>query len=374
MTAKTNDNPPSDKHNNKKWLSRLIAGALVLAAAGFVVVVANIPKKPVAEGEVSDHPVNVKTMTIRTVNRLVDNFRLPGTVHPNKVVTVAAEITARIERVVAEEGKFIESGKPLVELNTDILQAEYDQASAQAQYDKREYNRILNLQKRGAATAAEVDNARTKAQASRAAMEVAGARLERASIEAPISGLIDKMPVEAGEYLSPGTPVAKIVQMNPVKIVMNVSQRDIGYLSPGRVEKIIVDGENPRTLTGKITLIGKIADETTHTTRVEITVPNPEGKLSSGQIVRAWLTRRIIPDAVMVPLETIIPTEEGYVAYTVENGKAVRHDDVELGIFRGTNVQVLGGLEPGQELITRGVRYVSPGQEVRIIPEDKGAK
>ncbi len=358
--------------NKKKLFSTLLAGLMVLAAAGFVAGVASMPKRPAVKGEVSARPVNVKTMKLEPVDRLVDTFRLPGIVEPKQVVTVSAEVSARIESIAAEEGEFIETGKPLVRLNTDLLQAEYNQARAQAQYDQREYQRMLKLSKRGAATTAEVDSARTKAEASKAALERARARLDRASIVAPISGLIDKLPVEVGEYLSPGVPVANIVQMNPVKVIVQVSQRNIGYIKPGQKEKILVDGENPHTITGKITLIGKLADEQTHTTRVEITVPNPDNKLNSGQIVRAELTKRTINNALVVPLENIVPTEHGYTAYTVENGKAVRHE-VKLGIIRGTDVQVLEGLKPGQLLITRGVRYVSPGQNVRIIEAENGS-
>jgi Fe2+ transport system protein FeoA len=99
---------------------------------------------------------------------------------------------------------------------------------------------------------------------------------------------------------------------------------------------------------------------------VEITVANDDYRLHSGQIVKARLTRRVLKDVIMVPLESVIPLEEGMIVYVARDGAAERRD-VTLGFIKGRRVRALSGLTPGDLLIVTGQRYVGHGQRVTIV-------
>jgi len=121
------------------------------------------------------------------------------------------------------------------------------------------------------------------------------------------------------------------------------------------------------SLAGTITFISELADPRTRTTRMEITLDNKQRLLRSGQIVRASLTRRILKDAILIPLLAVIPMEDSKAVYVVNSTQAKRRE-VEIDIIRGDQIQITSGLKPGDKLIIAGHRFVAPGQKVNIVP------
>ena len=319
-------------------------------------------------------PVVVAVQAVAALPELVDEFDLPAVVEPNRVVKVAAEVAASVEKTCCEEGTPCKAGDMLVELNTDLLRADYDRAAAETKFDSLKFGRISNLCKQGAATERERDQAEADLAVSTASTAAVEARLERARITAPIGGIVNKLPVEKGEYVQPGMPVAEIVDTAVVKVVLHVPERDIQYLRTGAAGRVLAmtEGEG-KMVEGTVTYISETADGLTRATRVELTVDNRGRALRSGQIVRVKLARRTLNDAIMIPLASVIPLEEGKAVYVVENGKAQRRD-ITLGIIKGRDVQVLGGLKPGDSLIVAGHRFVGPGQDVVVKVEQQEAE
>jgi len=314
--------------------------------------------------------VNVKVLTVTAQPELLDEFALPATVEANRVVDVAAEVAGRIERIRCREGSACKAGDELIELNTDLLKAEYDSAAARANHAVIKFKRISNLLKQGSGTDRDRDQAEADLATTQAAAAAAKARLDRAKIVAPIGGVLDDVPVEMGEYVQPGMTVARIVDIDTVKVVVQMPERDVQYMRTGAEARVIARAkESEVVLSGRITYISELADPRTRSTRMEISVDNGERLLRSGQIVRARLTRRVLKDVIMVPLAAVIPMEEGKVVYVVNSDKAQRRE-VEIGLIRGREVRILSGLEPGYLLIVAGHRFVGPGQHVRVVTED----
>ena len=352
----------------------LLPALLVLGALAVVVVIILLPPRQIHVKQTVAAPVNVEVQTIAAVLEMPDQFELPAVVEPNRVVKVAAEVSGRAERIPLEEGSPCKEGDVLVELNTDLLKADRDSAAAMEKNNTARYNRIYNLRKQGAATDRELDQAESEMATSKAALQAADARLVRSTIIAPISGVLNRLPVEKGEYVQPGTTVAEIVDLGTVKVVANVPERDIQFLQLGQTARILADvkGEK-KELTGTIGYISELADTATRATRVEVTVDNSRRLLRSGHIVDAEFTRRIITNVVMIPLAAVIPLEDGKAVYVVNDNKAHRRD-VELGLIQGRMVQILSGLADGDKLIVAGHRFVGPGQQVRIVPQHKVSK
>ena len=362
--------------DKRRWWSRIPAGSavavlVVLAAAAFVVAVAVTPA-PVKESPPQQiPPVNVRAMVIRPLAGMVDDVLLPGVLDPNRVVGVAAEVAGRIERIPSREGRPCDANDKLVLLNTDLLKADYDLANATKEFDAREQKRVADLVSSGVATPTEADQARTKAAASAARLESAEARLRRAVIVAPIAGVLNRLAVEEGEYVSPGQLVAEIVEVDPMLVVVAVPEREMGYLRVGDTHEVRVDALGGEKATGTISYISETADAATRTTRVELTVANPLRRLRSGQIVTVQLKRRTLRNQILIPLAAVIPLEEGKRVYVVDNDGLGRPCEVKLGFFKSQQgrvlVQVLDGLSAGDVLIVENPRYVGPGQPVNVV-------
>jgi len=352
----------------RKWLRRnaLKALIIVIVIAG-VWALRRLPEKNREAPAAPAPPVNVTVMTVAAEPNLADTFELPAVVEPNRVVTVSAEFEGRIERIPREEGCEVRGGDLLILLNEDLIRPAYDMAKAQLERDEIEYNRMKNLVDDDATSRRDLDDATTKRDISKAQLDEVAARLERTRILAPLDGILNDIMVEEGEYVSVGAPVAEIVETNVVKAVVQVPERDIVFFDVGRQADVRVhtrDGN--KWLTGEITFISELADQQTRSTRMEITVPNEEGVVRSGQIVTVNLTRRVLKDAVMIPLLAVIPMEKGHSVYVVNSSEAKRRE-VEFDIIQGERVRITSGIEPGNKLIVEGHRFVAPGQKVNII-------
>lgn len=304
MINAAGDAQPASGGRPHRWLKRLIPVLLVLAAVTLVGVVALLPKNKDLLPPSKIPPVNVKVQRVRPIPELADTLDLTAVVEPNRVVRVAAEVAGQIEQfgrrqqavawnqaripegATVQEGEPVSEGQPLVHLNKDLLQARYDRALAQFEYDEREYQRILDLYERGVTSRTELDDAGTHREVAKASLDEAARNLERTTIAAPISGILNRLPKEIGEYVSPGDEVAEIVDIETVKVVVDVPERDVHFLEVGDGVEVLVRPPQEQVLAGEITYVSVLADEGTRTTRLEITVDNRDRRLRSGQIVR----------------------------------------------------------------------------------------
>jgi len=360
------------KKVNKSWLRRNISKAIIIIVA--IAVLTAITKLPHGKKEtlISEvPPVNVTVMTVTAKDQFADTFKLPAVVEPNRIVDIAAEVEGRVERIPPEEGDAVKAGDLLIQINDDLIRPLFDIAQEQVKRDRIEFERMDSLVKDNATSQRDLDDARTKLAISEANLEEVRARLERTRIYSPIAGRLNDIIVEVGEYVQVGNPVAQIVDNDTVKVVVDVPEKDISFFSVGQKADVFgnVKG-NEISMTGTISFISELADEQTRSTRVEISLDNRKRLLRNGQIVQVQLTRRIIEDAVMIPLLAVIPMENSKAVYVV-NSKEARRRQVELGVIKGDNVLVKSGLKPGDRLIIAGHRFVAPGQQVNIVSEKK---
>jgi membrane fusion protein, multidrug efflux system len=370
MSQETNNKSPEVRP--RKWLSTIGVMLVVVAVAvGLFIGVAQVPPKnrdaPAAEAP----PVNVSVMPVVAEKEVADTFDLPAVVEPNRTVTVAAEVAGRVERLPFKEGAVVHKGDVLVRINTDLIKPEFETAEAQYTRDTLEFERMTALVKDEATSRKDLDDATTRLATSKAQLDGVKARLDRTTINAPADGVLNKLPVDEGEYVQAGTAVAEIVDTATIKVVVDIPEPDIAYFQVGQTVKVSADVRGDcHNCEGKITFISELANEQTRSTRTEITLPNSDGLLHSGRIVHVVLQRRVLVDAIFIPLLAVIPMEEGKSAYVVENDKnqtLAQRRDVELGVIKGDRILVTKGLKPGDRLIVSGHRFVTPGQKVKVI-------
>jgi multidrug efflux system membrane fusion protein len=146
---------------------------------------------------------------------------------------------------------------------------------------------MTNLAKENATTQRDLDNATSGLAISKARLEGIRARLERTRILAPTAGVLNDLLVEEGEYIDVGKPVAEVVETDPVKVVVEVPERDTAFFAVGHEAEVFADTKGQtRSLVGTISFISELADPQTRSTRMEVLLKT-ERLLRSGQIVRA---------------------------------------------------------------------------------------
>ena len=296
---------------------------------------------------------------------------LPGSVRAFEDVNMSSKTSGVIQEIYFEEGDRVTKGDKLLQLDVDDLKAVYNQALAQLELAEKRYKRLQNLLRDKVVSKEEFDGAEAELLRLKAALQTAKVNRDRGTVFAPISGIIDRRPVDVGEYINPGDQIAKLVNIDRVKVVINVPEKDITYYRTGDPVRLEcrLSRDEITSFTGSIDFVAVTANDASRTYPVKIVVDNPEGELRPGMIIdNVFLTRRKNDRALAVPFFSILNREEGKTVFVEEKG-AAREIRVEMGIIRNGLVEITTGLEEGDHLIVVGQRELVDGEKVRVAQD-----
>ena len=331
---------------------------IAMAASSFRVSTA------VGDDEAPAAPPNVNVMPLET-QTVRDILRLTGGIEPWHDVTLSAEVGGRVIEQPVEEGDRVRAGDVLVRIDTDLLRARMDEIEAQLELAREDAGRLTRLRERGAGTPQDADRAATQVRVLEANLRTARINLERSVVRSPVDGVVDMLHQEESEFVDAGLPLARIVQVERVKVAVGLPERDVPFFEPGGRAGITLDALPGRDFEGVIHRIATTASPGTRTFHTQIEIDNEDGAIRPGMIARVSLLRREFPDSFLIPMNAVIPLDERHVVFLEENGLAHLRE-ITVGLMQGAEVQVVDGLSPGERLIVTGQRDVRPGEAVAV--------
>ncbi|MGH7505797.1 MAG: efflux RND transporter periplasmic adaptor subunit, partial [Longimicrobiales bacterium] len=224
--------------------------------------------------------------------------------------------------------------------------------------------------------------ARAKADVDGAEIAVKRAELNlaRTIVGAPFPGRIANLEVVAGQYVRAGDELLTIVDMNPIKVEVDVLEAEVGQLALGRNAEITFAGIPDRTFTGRIETINPMIDEQKRTARVTVIVPNPDGRILPGMYARARLDARRFPDRILVPREAVVERDRRTLVFLFEGegdtGQAM-WQYVSIGMDNGTYVEIVDDpedpatrlLEPGEIVLIDGHTTLTHAAPIRLVSD-----
>jgi membrane fusion protein (multidrug efflux system) len=322
-----------------------------------------------AKAEVEQRLPKVKIVEVIPVP-LTDYLVLPGTVRPYEEIDLAAKLPGTVKWVGPKEGDWIQKGQKLLELDMESVTTRVTEARARYDQAVKDYDRMKKLSEQGIVSRGQFDAAKTALDTSKAALDAVEVSLNDGSLRSPISGILDRLHVDRGEYINPGQTAMKIVNINTVKVELPVPEKDILFFKKGQTVEIEMENTNgeKQEFPGVIDFVSMTADNTTRTYVVKVVVNNPKQLLRPGMIVRAHLVRRDLQEAIAVPFFTIIDREDGKAVFVVEDGVA-RVRPIEYGIFQQGVVEIRNGLELGEQLVIVGQRNLVDGETVDVTDD-----
>lgn len=302
--------------------------------------------------------------------------RLTGVVEAFEDVVVSSQESGVIRRVIAQKGSRVRAGQALVQIDDEILAAQVDEARASSALARERYERQRQLWE-DEGIGSEIAFLQTKydAQSADARLSFLEARLARHSIRSPIAGVLDDRYVDVGEVVAPGTPVARVLTVDKLKVVGGVPERFGPYVAAGGGAVIQFDVLPGQTLEGTIEFVGAAVDPRNRTFPIEILLDNPEGLLKPQMVANVSVATEQMPDVVVVPQDVVLRTEDGYQVFvaTGAGGDMIAEArNVDLGPSFENEVVVLGGLSPGDRLIVTGHQLVDAGDRIRDVSEGGG--
>lgn len=294
-------------------------------------------------------------------------FTAEGQAQPDRRTVLRAEIGGDVAVLSARRGQYLAQGDIIARLGTreqeaDVARAQQELAAAQRDFDNAE-----TLLERGVATTDRVSQAR--AALARAQSELAQAEegVDAAVIRAPFDGRLDALDLEEGAYVPAGTEVGTMLDIDPLKIVIQVPQQALSRIREGSSATVtFITGQE---IEGTVEYVSKDAVTVTRTFRAEIAVPNPEGQIASGLSVTVSIPTGQMSAHFISPAILSLGTDGQLGVKTVQDDDTVAFHPVVVEQAQTDGVWV-SGLPDDARIITIGQGFVSAGEPVVPTPED----
>jgi len=287
-----------------------------------------------------------------------------GRTEPSRAVVVRAETEGHVAEILAAEGAGIAAGEPIARLAEDDRPARLAEARARLEQRTIELDAALTLMSQGYQT--EVRTAEMAADAKEAEAELAAIELDlaRTSLRAPFDGVVERRDVEVGDFVRVGDAVAYVVDLDPILVAAEITERDAGRFVVG--ESAVARLITGQTVEGRIRYIGRVADPATHTFRVELEVANPRGAIAAGVTAELELATDAVAAHLLSPAVLTLADDGTVGVKTVEADGLVAFHPVAL-VGDGPEGVWITGLAPSATVIVVGQEYVSAGQRVTAV-------
>lgn len=395
-------------YKNETAIASLIVAASLLAGCG--------KAKDEAAGETEPPtPVMVETAVLGAIDHVVT---ADAVLFPINQSSVTPKISAPVKRMLVNRGDHVRAGQLIADLESSDLAAavqeakyQYEQAqsayatvtgatvvedetkaradvqSAQSAFDaaKKLYDSRAALQKEGALAQKQVDEtklqmvqaqtqletaqqhlkslngvgrqeairtAQAQMDAAKAHQEALAVQLSYARVVSPISGVVAERQVNVGETASAGMPLVSVVDISQVRAVANVPAKEAASLRVGRPARVAgPDGDIP----GTVTVVSPAANANATTVEVWVQIANPGERLKPGETARVSIIAETIQNTLVVPASALLNGDEGRQKVMVISSDSVAHERmVTVGVRQGNRVQILSGVQPGEQVVTSG--------------------
>ncbi|SDR06465.1 RND family efflux transporter, MFP subunit [Chryseobacterium soldanellicola] len=351
----------------KKTLIYIIVAAVLIGLAAYKI--ADNKKKQDTEvkevaKQVDKINVNVVTVTRENINT---DYSANGTFLPKQEMNQSSEIAGRIVSVLVKEGSRVSAGQTLAVIKKDAIEVDVSQAQNNLQNAIIDNQRYENAYKTGGVTKQQLDNSRLQLKNAQAAVRAQGVRVNDTSIRAGISGTINKKMIEPGTVVSVGSSMFEIVNINSLKLSVLVDESQIGRIQLGQEVPINVNVLPNESFSGRITFIAPKSDASLNFP-VEIEVQN-KGNLKAGMYATALFKTNHgaeTQNMLTVPAEAFVNGVSSGQLFIVQNGTA-KLIKVTIGKIYGDKVQILSGLNGGEQVITSGQINLDNGSKINIV-------
>ncbi|MDF1579632.1 MAG: efflux RND transporter periplasmic adaptor subunit [Desulfuromonadales bacterium] len=331
-------------------------------------------KGPVDNGAAAaalpERTTNVKVQGV-TLGDVQDTILLPGTVEAWEDILLSAELAGPVRWIGPAEGDSVVAGEAILRIDPDTQRANYERSVAEVELQRKKFERYEVMIAQQLISQQEYDNVVYDYRRAQADLEVERLNLAKSTLKSPVSGVLDRLLVDRGEYVSPGTALATVVQIDRLKVLVAVPERNVRFFKAGdrvTVRYASIDGEDGPSREGKIEHLAYQADALTRTYRAEIALDNPHRQLRPGMIVRVEFFRRTLTQVVTVPLYAVVE-RDGVTYVYIENNGMAHQRKVTTGLVVDDQVVILDGISRGERLIVKGQQLISDGDRV-VVTDD----
>jgi RND family efflux transporter MFP subunit len=381
-----------------RLLSRFLLGLAGIAACWFAwwtVYQDSLARVADTKPGAAEVEIAVEVMPARR-GAVSERLELVGSLAPRSQVDIRARAAGYITTLPYDVGDVIEAGGTVVYLDDtteaeaiesaaaalQVVQAERDARQAEFEYADSRFQRQQRLFENGGGTEQQFEEAESARRIAEAQVALQSARVTEAEsnlqqarlalqdlrISSPIHGVVARRLVDVGDLAQPETPLLEIVDLQTLETVVHVVERDYSKLQRGNIAEIRVDAFPDCTFQGTVRRIAPVVDPDTRTAAVQIEVPNPDELLKPGMHTRVGIIYQSRPRSEYVPIGAVVENGRDASLFVVTGEPPqVEQRPVTLGISDGRVVEIIDGIDEGDDVVTLGQRLLEHGQVVRAL-------
>ena len=332
---------------------------LFFAAASIVMLGACSGGEKTTEQTTTEETIESVRIESATLQNVPQETTYTATVQPDKRNNISSSMPNRIKKIYVEVGDYVKKGQVLVDLDASTI----IQQKVQLDNLELEYNRAKELVAVGGASQQQLDQITTQFEAAKTAYDNL---MENTKLLSPVNGVVTARNYDDGD-MAQGT-ILTVMQINPVKIVINVSETEFTKVKLGMPIDVTFDVFGDETFKGRVSLIYPTIDPMTRTFGVEVEIPNGNNRVRPGMFARATIDFGARERVVVSDRAVIKRAGSGdRFVYVYNNDGTVTYTQVELGRHVDTYYEVLSGVSADAQVVVAGQTRLSDGAKVNVV-------
>lgn len=348
-----------------RYLIAIVILAAIAAGGWYAWKAYNEPPAEGGDQQAGGFAIPVDAVAVRKAD-LLRTVQAVGTLVADEEVAIRPEISGIITAISFDEGQRVVKDAVLFTFDSEILQAELDQAKASLELSQANYDRAKALSDRGSGTQRAEDEALAALLSDRAAVALGESRLSKMIIAAPFDGLVGLRKVSVGDYVVEGEEMVTVSAIDKLKADFRIPELFLAEVNVDQELNITVDALPGHTFEGEVYAIDPQVDVSGRALVIRARLDNPQGKLRPGLFARIDVVLERRANALLVPESTIVPTKQGQTVIRVKDGVA-EIVVVTTGLRRRGEIEVLSGLAEGDIVVTGGQLKLRPGVPVQVV-------
>lgn len=345
------------------------------ALLAFALVWAGCKKQPAA-GAAGRSPggFTVQAVVIEAKAQAVsESLSLVGTVAANEMVEIKSETDGTLEAIPFSEGQQVKQGDLLVKLDDSKFAAAVAEAEANFKLSLANHERSKQLFRDKLISQQESDQIAAQFQANQASLDLKRRQLRDTQIRAPFGGVVGARQVSPGQVIGKNTTLTWLVDLDPVKVEVNVPERYLSQVTIGQSMEFGVAAFPNDRFKGEVYFISPQLDAPTRTALVKARIPNPGHKLKGGMFANLALTLRLRDSAIVVPEPALVSNGDEVTVFIVDEKGSAQVRPVKIGLRLAGKAEVLSGIQAGEKVVVEGVQKLFPGASVKSAPAEAAA-
>ena len=345
-----------------------IAKHVMLGLCPVLLLLSACKKKEADAGGEEAKPVVAAKTSVASVEPFTHTISAIGSVvaRPGRYAALSAPAPTRIARVHVAAGQRVAAGAPLVEFERVSFNAAASGAQSALTAAERSYDRAVRLASEGIVPRKDVDQAAADLGAARAAAVTARRAQQLSVLRSPVSGVVTRMSAVLGASADAGQVLVEVADPSAFDVVLMLGPTEAGAVRPGAPVKISAGetiGGEPLGA-GKVASIGAAVDSASRSVAIRVAVSTPRRALRLGESVYGEIAADTRPNAVVIPVEALVPDAAGYKVFLVDRSGTAHEREVKIGGRTPTKVEIVEGLTGGETVVTQGAFGVEDSVKV----------